>query len=205
MAPASRKRRAPRALASDVPAASDVTVATGGCAAPDAPPTPGPPTPGPPIPDGPAPSRAEVRNATVRASLIPIGPAERPAPLMVAVGVAVILAVAVMLGALTVHDLSRRGGSLPGAVFLCVALLIAAVGMYRRRYWAVLGFEALLGFQIMVTSLALVVASTLAAAALCLLSIGLSGWLFFRLIRVMARLQVPSPPTPTVEAPSSRP
>ncbi len=35
-------------------------------------------------------------------------------------------------------------------------------GMYRRRYWAVLGFEALLAFQIIVTSLALIVASTLA-------------------------------------------
>ncbi len=61
--------------------------------------------------------------------------------------------------------------------------------MYRRRYWAVLGFEALLAFQIIVTSLALVVASTILAAALCLLGIGLGGWLFWKLVRVMGRIQ----------------
>ena len=50
----------------------------------------------------------------------------------------------------------------PARVFLAVVLALLAQGMYRRRYWAVLGFEALLAFQIIVTSLALVVASTLA-------------------------------------------
>ena len=68
-------------------------------------------------------------------------------------------------------------------------LLLLAWGMYRRRYWAVLGFEALLAFQIIVTSLALIVAATLLAAALCALSIGLAGWLFWKLVRVMGRIQ----------------
>jgi hypothetical protein len=61
--------------------------------------------------------------------------------------------------------------------------------MYRRRYWSVLGFEALLAFQIIVTSLALVVASTIIAAVICLLSVGLGGWLFWKLVRVMGRIQ----------------
>jgi hypothetical protein len=102
-----------------------------------------------------------------------------------------VLAVAVVVGAVTVHDLSRRGGSLPGAVFLAMILTLAAWGMWNRRYWAVLGFEALLVFQILVTSIALVVASTVYAALLCVVSIGLSGWLGWKLIRVMARLAAP--------------
>jgi hypothetical protein len=53
----------------------------------------------------------------------------------------------------------------------------------------VLGFEALLAFQIIVTSLALVVASTIIAAVICLLSVGLGGWLFWKLVRVMGRIQ----------------
>ncbi len=61
--------------------------------------------------------------------------------------------------------------------------------MYRERYWAVLGFEALLAFQVIVTSLALVVASTIPAAVGCVLSIGLGGWLFWKLVRVMGRIQ----------------
>ncbi len=123
------------------------------------------------------------------ARLEPLGEDERPRPLLIAVGVCAVLAVAVIVGAATVHDLSRHGGSLPGAAFLALVLALLALGMYRRRYWAVLGFEALLTFQILVTSLALVVASTIPAAALCLLSIGLSGWLFWKLVRVMGRIQ----------------
>jgi hypothetical protein len=123
------------------------------------------------------------------AALEPLGAGERPAPLLIAVAVCAILAAGVIAGALTVHDLARHGGSLPGALFLTVLLAALAQGMYRRRYWAVLGFEALLAFQIIVTSLALVVASTVAAAAGCLLAIGLGGWLFWKLVRVMGRIQ----------------
>lgn len=129
------------------------------------------------------------REEQARAELVPLGPDERPPALLVAIGVCVLLAIAVLVGGLTIHNLSSRGGSLPGAIFLAVILALLALGMYRRRYLAVLGFEALLAFQIIVTSLALVVASTLAAAGGCLLAIGLGGWLFWKLVRVMGRIQ----------------
>jgi hypothetical protein len=129
----------------------------------------------------------------VRATLRPLGDGERPPALLVAIIVALLLAVAVAVSALSVHDLRRHGGSLPGALFLIAILLSLARGMYERRYWAVLGFEGLLAFQIIVTSLALVVAETLAAAALCLLSVVLGGWLFWKLVRVMGRIQAGEP------------
>ena len=103
--------------------------------------------------------------------------------------VAGLLALGIAVSLLTIHDLRRHGGSVPGGAFLAVALAALAWGMYRRRYWAVLGFEGLLAFQILVTSLALVVASTILAAALCLLSVLLGGWLFWKLVRVMGRMQ----------------
>jgi hypothetical protein len=121
--------------------------------------------------------------------LQPLGEHERPAPLLVAVAVCGLLAAAVIAGALSVHDLARHGGSLPGAVVLATVLAALGVGMYQRRYWAVLGFEALLAFQIIVASLALVVSSTLLAAGACLLVIVLAGWLFWKLVRVMGRIQ----------------
>ena len=129
------------------------------------------------------------REELLRAELEPLGEDERPPALLVAIAVCALLALAVILGAATVHDLNRHGGSLPGGAFLAIVLLLLAFGMYQRRYWAVLGFEALLAFQILVTSLALVVASTIAAAAACLLSVGLGGWLCWKLIRVMGRIQ----------------
>src|SRR4029077_17825874 len=78
------------------------------------------------------------------AQLEPLAPGERPPALLIAVAVCVVLAVAVIVGALSVHDLAKRAGSLPGALVLAGLLVALAVGMARRRYWAVLGFEALL-------------------------------------------------------------
>ncbi len=140
-------------------------------------------------PDAPRPSRGAARDEAARAALRPLGPDERPRSLLISIALCLLLAVAVLAGALTVHDLSRRGGSLPGAVTIAIVLVVLARGMWERRYWAVLGFEALLAFQIVVTSLALVVASTLAAAAGCAIAIGLGGWLFWKLVRVMGRIQ----------------
>lgn len=132
---------------------------------------------------------ASDRDELARAALRPLGEDERPRPLLIAVGVAALLAVGVCASVFTVHDLRRHGGSVPGGLFLAFVLAALAVGMYRRRYWAVLGFEGLLAFQILVTSLALVVASTIVAAVVCALSIGLAGWLFWKLVRVMGRIQ----------------
>lgn len=125
----------------------------------------------------------------LRAALEPLGEHERPAALLVAVAACALLAIGVIVGAVTVHDLSRRGGSLPAGLFLAAVLAGLAQGMYRHRYWAVLGFEALLAFQIIVTSLALIVASTIKAAAICTVAIGLGSWLFWKLVRIMGRLQ----------------
>ena len=110
-------------------------------------------------------------------------------PLRVAIAVALLLALGVCVGLATVHDLSSHGGSLPGGLFLAGVLVALSWGMWERRYWAVLGFEALLAFQIIVTSLALVVAETLLAATVCVVSIVLAGWLFWKLVRVMGRIQ----------------
>jgi hypothetical protein len=129
------------------------------------------------------------REEQARAALAPLGPGEYPRALLIAIALCVILAIGVLAGAASVHELRRHGGSLPGAVTIAVVLALMAQGMYRRRYWAVLSFEALLAFQVIVTSLALIVASTIPAAAICAAGIGLGGWLFWKLIRVMGRIQ----------------
>jgi hypothetical protein len=110
------------------------------------------------------------RDEQARAGLLPLDEGERPPALRVAVAVAALLAIGV----------------------ICLLSLLAG-GMYQVRYWAVLGFEALLCFQILVTSLALVVAETIVAAAGCLVAIGLGGWLFWKLVRVMGRIQAGEP------------
>jgi hypothetical protein len=134
-------------------------------------------------------TRGQLREQQARAALTPLGENERPVALRIAIALALVLAIGVLAGATSIKELSRHGGSVPGAIFLALVLGSLALGMYRRRYWAVLGFEALMAFQVLVTSLALVVASTIQAAVLCLLSIGLGGWLFWKLVGVMGRIQ----------------
>ncbi len=111
-------------------------------------------------------------------------------PLIVASVVSAVVAVAVLVGATTQHDLSSHGGSLIGGVFLAAVLALLAGGMYNRRYWAVLGFEGLVAFQIIVSCLALTVVSSLVVAIVLLVVVGLAGWLFWKLVRIMGRLQV---------------
>ncbi len=107
--------------------------------------------------------------------------------------VAVLLAAAnLTLYAAGVKLQSRGAATTPLGVGVFVAvMLLAAGGMWRARYWAVLGFEALLALTVLVAALSLVRASNLAALALCLAIIGLGGWLFWKLVRAMARIQMP--------------
>jgi MFS family permease len=135
--------------------------------------------------------RSRERDEQIRAALPPLAPGERPRAVTVAAVVAVLIAIAVVVGAVTGNDLSDKGGSYAGAAFIAGMLLVAAWGMWRARYWAVLGFEALLLFEMLTATLALTVASNWWAALVCVAVIGLSGWLFYKLIRAMARLQMP--------------
>jgi hypothetical protein len=58
------------------------------------------------------------------------------------------------------------------------------------RYWAIIVFEALLAFALLLFSLLLLIASNVAAALICVAMIGFSGWLFWSLVRPMARVQL---------------
>jgi hypothetical protein len=70
-------------------------------------------------------------------------------------------------------------------------LLVAGLGMLARQYWAVLGFEMILGLQIVFLSLYLIGVPKWWQALIPLVAIGLLGWLFWKLVRAMARLQMP--------------
>ena len=54
-----------------------------------------------------------------------------------------------------------------------------------------LGFQALLGITVVLAALALLVAGNLAAVLVSVAIVGLGGWLFWKLVRIMARIQMP--------------
>jgi len=143
----------------------------------------------PAVVDRPRRRSSKERNAEARAQLQPLAEGERPgwvtaaAVLAAAVGV---LNIALYLAGVRVKD-----STFAGTVGVGLVLLMAAYGMWRGRYWAVLGFEVLLGVSCVVAALSLLVASNVAGAVRAAIVLVVCGTLFWKLIRAMARIQMP--------------
>jgi hypothetical protein len=151
-----------------------------------------------PTPEAAAPkaSRSEERNAAVRATLTPLAPGERPWPLKVAVAIAVLIGGGDLVAVLVDGRFHVGGANAgPGGVILfSLLMLVCAGGMWQLRYWAVLGFQAILAFVILFFALLLTRASNVLAVVAALVVVGGGGYLFYKLVRVLSRLQMPKPP-----------
>jgi len=66
-----------------------------------------------------------------------------------------------------------------------------AWGMWKARYWAVLGFQALLVLILVSASLGLLQATDWAPAVATTLLIAGAGAMFYFMIKAMARIQMP--------------
>ncbi len=88
-------------------------------------------------------------------------------------------------------DVQGQEPKLFSTLALCAVLVAAAAGMWRMRYWAVLGFEMLLGIVMIYAALSLLVASNVQGALLAVAVLAASGLLFWKLVRVMARMNLP--------------
>lgn len=149
--------------------------------APDAPPT---------APPGPY-AAARARDEALRAQLVPLAPGERPGAVLAAVAVAAVLGLVNISAFLAGATIEGHRPGLAGVLGFSALMLIAAVGLWQLRYWAVLGFEALLAVVLLVFTLFLLRASNALAVVLCVAIIGGGGLLFWKLIRAMARMQAP--------------
>jgi len=164
--------------------------------------TPAPPTPatGDAIaPEGEPPpnryARGRARDEAIRQGLEPLAPGERPRIVTIAAIVAFVFAVANLVATLTGDDLSSdQGDPTTFAITTTAVLVLAGIGMLARKYWAVLGFQCILGLQIVVFSLALTRVQKWWVGLVLAIFICLLGVLFWKLIRAMARLQMPERP-----------
>jgi hypothetical protein len=138
---------------------------------------------------------SEERNAALRAELEPLAEGERPLAVTIGAIVAAALALANLIAYVAGMKVNGERPALGGIVVYEGLLLAAAYGMWRARYWAVLGFEFMLGFLIVILALLLVRASNVLGVVV-VLAIGLpASWLFWKLIRSMARIQMPERPS----------
>jgi hypothetical protein len=139
-------------------------------------------------------SRSQRRDAQIRAGLTPLGPGERPGAIVVATVVAGLVGVGQLIAffaGLKIHGKTPAAG---GTILFCVLMIVCAVGMWRLWYGAVLGFMALLAIVATLFSLYLIEASNLLGLVVALVVIVGCGYLFFKLVRVLSRIQMPRYP-----------
>ena len=75
------------------------------------------------------------------------------------------------------------------------AILFAVMGygMMRSRYWAVLGFEAIMAIIMVGAFITLVAATSVFKAISALLVLAAAGALFWFTVKALARIQMPEP------------
>jgi hypothetical protein len=138
-------------------------------------------------------ARAEQRNRAARESLEPLAEGERPLVVTIGAVLAGVVCVSILAGYLA--GVKVEGDKPHLAQVLAPALImgVMAWGMWRARYWAVLGFQLLLVFLIFSAVLGLAVqAASVAQFAATLALLAVAGTFFYFMVKAMARIQMPS-------------
>ena len=137
-------------------------------------------------------ARAEQRNREAREALEPLAEGERPTVVTVGAVISALIAASIVVSYLAGAEVD--GEKPPLAQILAPALLMGmmAWGMWRARYWAVLGFQLLLVLVLFSAffGLALFSASAPQIVATLALLAG-AGILFYFMVKAMARIQMP--------------
>lgn len=146
-------------------------------------------------------ARAEARNQAAREALEPLAEGERPTVVTIGAVISALIAISSVVGWLAGVEVTRFGsdgieqgeGHAPVlSVVVAAGLMgVMAWGMWRARYWAVLGFQAVLVIVLVAASLGLIQATTWTSAIGTLALISAAGTMFFFMIKAMARIQMP--------------
>jgi hypothetical protein len=133
------------------------------------------------------------KDEAARRALKPLPKGERPMAVTVGATCAALLALANLVGLIGGYSGDSRatvwliGGSL--------VMALVAGGMWKARYWAVLGMQTVLAFVIVGTALGIALGTYSALKLLGLIALLLaSGVLFWFLVKAMARIRMPDRP-----------
>ena len=140
-------------------------------------------------------TRTEERNREAREKLEPLKERERPGIVTVGAAISAIIAIVFWVStvlAATGHVTVRGSHPSPLAAGVLAALLTAmAWGMWKARYWAVLGFQAFLALTLLSATLGLIQVESVLEAVGTSLVLVVAGALFYFMIKAMARIQMP--------------
>ena len=141
-------------------------------------------------------ARYEEKNRAAREKLEPLEPNERPTVVTISAVIAAVIAAGspIAYAVLALLDASRP--PLINVFWPAFLMGMASYGMWRSRYWAVLGFDVVLVFLMIVAAGGLIEAKNVPAAFVFGALIAGAGTLFFFMVKAMARIHMPERRTP---------
>lgn len=89
---------------------------------------------------------------------------------------------------------TKTGGAKPNLFATAASSLVLgamAYGLWKARYWAVLGFQTILVLVIVLAVFALVQATDVLRALALFAFLAGASFLFYRMVKAMARIQMP--------------
>ena len=137
------------------------------------------------------PSRSELKNAEARANLVPLAEGERPRAVTVAFWITVSLVVVNTVLAFTRYKVHGEKAPISGQIIFLFLMGYMAWGLWRAKYWAVLGLQALLALGMLGAGLSLPLAADVESALIAAAILLACGTLFWFLVKAMARIQMP--------------
>jgi hypothetical protein len=146
------------------------------------------------VPTGEELTRSQRRDAEARAKLKPLTQGERPPVIWISALVAAGLGLANLIAWLAGDKIEGKHPAASGILIFSGLMCACAVGLWRMWYGAVLGFMALLAIIGTLFSLYLLEASNALGFIVAPIIIFVAGFLFFKLVRVLSRIQMPQRP-----------
>jgi hypothetical protein len=135
--------------------------------------------------------RTERRNREARERLEPLAPAERPTVVTISALIATVIAIGNPLVYALLPDFGVDRPPLINVIWPTILMGMASYGLWRARYWAVLGFDVLLVFLLLACVNLLIIAKSAVVSVVAVALIAGAGTLFFFMVKAMARIQMP--------------
>jgi len=131
------------------------------------------------------------KNDVAREQLVPLEEGERPVAVTIAALISLAIAVSNIVLLLIGIEVKGQEPTVFGTLSFAAIMLLAAYGLWRSRYWAVLGFQALLAIVLLLTGVSLAVVESIWGALIELAILAATGTLFWFMVKAIARIQMP--------------
>lgn len=136
-------------------------------------------------------SRSQIKDERAREALEPLEAGERPTVVTVGAVVSLLIALVTVGAWIAGAEVSGERPSAFQVFAPAVLFALMAWGMWRARYWAVLGFQAIMAILMLGSFLSLIAATSVPRAIPPIVVFFGAGALFWRTVKALARIQMP--------------